>query len=106
MKLLTKSNFALGLSCVRCMWIAKNRPEEVAEPSASDLARMEQGILVGKTAQGLFPSGVNAQRDDFKEGITASKKLLSCTSPIFEGAFMAKGCYSRADILEHKEGKW
>ena len=100
MKYLSKSNYITGLSCLRHLWLAFNEPDKIPEPSEALQHRFEQGHIVGKLAQTLFPGGVDAQLPNkFLESIEHTKKLLAQRKILYEPAIVAGRLYARADIL-------
>ena len=100
MKYLSKSNYIIGLKCLRHLWLAFNEPDKIPEPDAALQHRFEQGHTIGKLAQTLFPGGVNAQLpNQFLESIEHTKKLLAQREILYEPAIVASRLYARADIL-------
>jgi len=105
MKVLTKSNYLLGLECPRYLWSVVNKPDVVKGPSVSDKFNFEQGDLVGQLAKNLFPEGVDLPTD-YIENIKKSEEFLNSGKPLFEAGFEFNNCFSRADVLVPSEDGW
>lgn len=99
MKLLTKSNYLLGLQCPKLLWVAKNDKERIPEPDASAEHNFEMGTLIGVLATKVFQDGIDLSDLDFKENIDKTKESLKERKPIFEAGFMVDDLFSRGDIL-------
>jgi len=100
MKFLSKSNYVTGLKCLRHLWLAFNEPDKIPKPSEALQHRFEQGHIVGKLAQTLFPGGMDAQLPNkFLESIEHTKKLLAQRKILYEPAIATGRLYARADIL-------
>ncbi len=98
-KLLTKSNYLLGLQCPKLLWVAKNDKQRIPEPDEITLKKFSEGHIIGELATRVFPKGQNIPDENFKENLENTKKLISKRIPLFEPAFMVDNLYSRADIL-------
>ena len=98
-KLLTKSNYLLGLQCPKLLWVAKNDKQRIPEPDKITLKKFSDGHIIGELATRVFPEGQNIPDENFKENLENTKKLISKRIPLFEPAFMVDNLYSRADIL-------
>tara|TARA_Y100000031_G_scaffold157008_1_gene214925 strand:+ start:3166 stop:4575 length:1410 start_codon:yes stop_codon:yes gene_type:complete len=79
--------------------MAVHEPDKLPKVDEVLQHRFDQGHLVGKLAQEVYPDGINIAEDDFKENLKKSKELLSKRKPLFEAAFKNSKIYSRADIL-------
>lgn len=98
-KLLTKSNYLLGLQCPKLLWVAKNDKQRIPEPDKITLKKFSEGHVVGELATTVFPKGQNIPDENFRENLENTKKLICKRIPLFEPAFMVDNLYSRADIL-------
>ncbi len=98
-KLLTKSNYLLGLQCPKLLWVTKNDKNRIPEHDEITLKKFSDGHILGELATKVFPEGQNIPDDDFMENLRNTKKLISKRIPLFEPAFMIDGLYSRADVL-------
>lgn len=98
-KLLTKSNYLLGLQCPKLLWVAKNDKQRIPEPDEIAQKKFDDGTLIGELAKKVFPEGQDIPDEDFNKNIEESKKLIEKRIPLFEPAFIVDDFYSRADIL-------
>jgi len=99
-KLLTKSNYLIGLKCSRSLWITKNQKDSLPEIDLSTQHRFDIGNKVGQLAKEYFKNGVDIPEDDFSESLKLSKEYLERREILFEAGFKFERCYSRADILK------
>ncbi len=106
-KLLTKSNYLLGLQCPKLLWITKNQKERIPEPDISAKHNFEMGTLIGELATKVFTDGIDLSELDFKENIDKTTESLKERKPIFECGFLVDNLFSRGDILVPvEEDKW
>ena len=98
-KLLTKSNYLLGLQCPKLLWVAKNDKERIPEPDYSAMHNFKMGDIIGVLATKVFPEGVDLADLDFMENIRATKKAVKNRETIYEAGFMKGGLFSRGDVL-------
>ena len=98
-KLLTKSNYLLGLQCPKLLWVTKNDKQRLPEHDEITLKKFSDGHILGELATKVFPEGENIPDDNFMENLRNTKKLIAKRIPLFEPAFMIDGLYSRADVL-------
>ncbi|MFC1540551.1 DUF2779 domain-containing protein, partial [Candidatus Margulisiibacteriota bacterium] len=97
---LSKSKYVDGLQCPKLLWYRYNRKADIPSSSADDLERMQQGILVGELAQGLYPDGIKIERaKDPTETHKRSQEQLKERKPLFEAGFTCKSGYALPDIL-------
>ena len=75
-KLLTKSNYLLGLQCPKLLWVAKNDKQRIPEPDEITLKKFSDGHIVGELATRVFPEGQNIPDANFKENLENTKKLI------------------------------
>ncbi len=99
-KLLTKSKYLNGLQCPRLLWVAVNEPRRIPAPDATTQHVFDQGNLIGRMAQQLFPGGINVPWESFMGNISQTKVLLRRRQTIFEAGIMAGRLYARLDILK------
>lgn len=97
--LLSKSKYLYGIQCPKFLWMSVHEKDKLPEVDEVLQHRFDQGHLVGKLAQQVFPNGINVEDDDFNENLKKSKELLSKRKPLFEAAFKNTRIYSRADVL-------
>ncbi|MCD4771673.1 DUF2779 domain-containing protein [archaeon] len=98
-KLLTKSNYLLGLQCPKLLWVTKNDKQRLPEHDEITLKKFSDGHILGELATKVFPEGQDIPDDNFMENLRNTKKLISKRIPLFEPAFMIDSLYSRADVL-------
>jgi len=98
-KLLTKSNYLLGLQCPKLLWVAKNDKERIPEPDYSAKHNFKMGDIIGVLATKVFPEGFDLADLDFMENIRATKKAVKNRETIYEAGFKIDGLFSRGDIL-------
>lgn len=105
--LLTKSDYMIGLQCLRYLWVKVHQPEKLPEPDEITQHRFNEGHLVNEQAHKLYPSGILVQTECFNENIEKTKELLKQRKPLFEAGILAGDLYARADILKPVgKGKW
>ncbi|MBT7567826.1 DUF2779 domain-containing protein [archaeon] len=98
-KLLTKSNYLLGLQCPRLLWVAKNDKERIPEPDYSAKHNFKMGDIIGVLATKVFPNGTDLADLDFMGNIRATKKAVEKRETIYEAGFMVDNLFSRGDVL-------
>jgi len=106
-RLLSKSKYLSGLQCPKYLWVQINEPEKIPETDPVTQYIFDQGHLVGELAKRLFPGGVDIPADNFMGNVRQTEKLLESRKPLFEAGILAKGIYSRVDILiPSNENHW
>jgi hypothetical protein len=99
-RFLSKSKYIDGLKCLKLLWYEYNRKEEIPEFDATTKAIMEQGHLVGRLAQTLFPGGILIDRDPMPDKqAEKSLEVAKLVKPLFEAGFTFNQLYALADIL-------
>jgi len=98
-KVLTKSNYLLGLQCTKLLWVKVHDKRRIPESDESAKYRFKTGDDVEALAKSLFRGGVEIPKEDFKENLKLSSELLRKRVPLFEAAFKFGQLYSRADVL-------
>ncbi len=98
-KLLTKSNYLIGLQCPKYLWIALNEGKKIPLPDAATLHKFKEGYLVDELAKKFFPQGTDILADDFTTSIIQTKELIAQDKPLFEATILHERIYSRVDIL-------
>jgi len=98
-KLLTKSNYLLGLQCPKLLWVSKNDKERIPEPDISAKHNFEMGDIIGVLATKVFPDGVDLAKLDFMGNINKTKEAIKNRQTIYEAGIMVDNLFSRADIL-------
>ena len=105
-KMLTKSNYLLGLQCHKLLHIAKNNKDRLPEVDISKQFIFDQGTEVGELATKLYENGIDLSKEDFRSNLIKSKEAITKKQPIFEAGLIHNNCYSRADILVPVEDEW
>jgi len=105
---LSKTQFLRGLQCHKALWLLKNRPDLVPEPSEALLAIFDEGHEVGKLAQGLFPGGAEIEYTDDREKMIGEtgELIRSGARTIYEATFRFDNILVMADILHHGPSGW
>jgi hypothetical protein len=99
--MLSKSRYTAGLQCPKRLWYEVNAREQLAPPDAATQAIFDQGTEIGRTAQGLFPDGVEIDRKQlaWASAVTVTEEALARRVPLYEAAFAHLGAGCRVDIL-------
>ena len=63
---ISKSKYLSGLQCNKLLWYYYNAKDEIPEVDAGTQAIFNQGTLVGKYAQQLFPGGVDIKAEHYE----------------------------------------
>ena len=104
-KPLTKSNYMIGLGCLRHLWMLHHQKERIPEYDVMTKYRFNQGHIVGNLAKELFPEGISCP-EEFKENIKQTQELIKRKKPLFEAGILADGLYARADVLVPVGKEW
>ncbi|MFC1678245.1 DUF2779 domain-containing protein [Patescibacteria group bacterium] len=104
--IISKSDYIKYYQCAKALWLYKNRkdyiPEDYEESRAGIIAN---GEAIEKQAYKLFPEGVWASAEGFREGIDQTARLVMDKTPvIFQASFWASDLYCRSDIIKHNPG--
>jgi hypothetical protein len=95
------------MQCLRYLWLLVNEPGSVPKPDERTQQLFDQGHLVQRLAEQLFPGGVRLPEASFKGNIALTAKALRGGQPFFEAGIMADNVYSRIDVLRPAaDGKW
>lgn len=97
MKYLSKSQYMSGLEGDAYLWLVVNRPDRIPEPDFSSKDRMEQGIMVERTAKSLY-DGFDLSSYSFEENVGKARALMN-DRVLFEPVFVYGSCYCRCDVL-------
>ena len=107
MRNVSKDIFLNTMVCPTIGWLA--RAGKVSRPPTIDEQfRMEQGKEIGRRARELYPEGVYASGTDFASAVQKTAELMDDknVTVVFEGAFLANGLATRADVLERDGDGW
>jgi len=99
-KLLTKSNYLIGLQCPKYLWTKFNDAEKIPEYDAATLQKFEEGHSVGELAKKFFSGGISIPTEDFMANIKKTKELISQRKVLYEAGILKDTVYSRIDILK------
>jgi len=99
MKVLSKTNYILGLQCPKLLWTKTNKKERLPDINRALQHRFDEGHEVGKLATTLFKGGIDIETD-YHENLKITKDLLPKRKTLFEPSLLIDYLYSRADILK------
>ena len=106
---LSKSDYLMGLDCVKALWLKKNRKELVPEYDEATLATFEIGNQVQDLARDFYPNGimVEAESWDVENGSKLTKELRQKHDTLYEAfAKLPNGCFCRIDVLVKNGNAW
>lgn len=105
--MLTKSNFMQFLRCSCELWLTKQRPDLVP-PTDPALQRIfDEGNVVDKWAQKLFPNGVNVDGFGKPAAENTKKAIANGATVLLQPTFMTSTISCRCDILtKNDDGSW
>ena len=99
LKLLTKSNYLLGLQCSKLLHVKLYDKGRIPDYDESAHYRFKVGDKTEELAKTLFPGGIDIPRKDFLKNLELSSGLIEKRVPLFEPSFKFHQLYSRADVL-------
>lgn len=98
-RVLSKSNYKLGLTCSKSLWIKINQPERLPEIDKGTQRRFDEGHIIGELAKQLYPNGIEIKSFKYNDVIIDTNNVLDRRVPLFEAGFMFNDCFTRPDIL-------
>jgi len=98
-KVLTKSNYLLGLQCSKLLWVKLYDKVRIPEPDDFAMYRFGTGMMTEDLAKTLFPGGIAIPHEDFLQSLEDTQELLKKRVPLFEPSFQFDQLYSRGDVL-------
>ena len=100
--MLTKSDFVKYIQCPKYLWLWKHRKDLIPEEINENLQKIfDEGYHIESYAYKLFPGGVNAQVEGFKESISLTKELMAKKTPIiFQPTISGRELFCRGDIIK------
>ena len=108
--LLSKSTFIKGLQCEKQLFLYKHYPELQDKISDIQQAVFDRGHEVGRLAQQLFPGGIDASPQSFRDYSDAlkltSELIYKKTNAIYEASFQFNDVLVVADIVARDGDKW
>ena len=107
--LLSKSSFIRGVQCEKHLYLYKYHYKEMDQLSEMQKAIFKRGTDVGKLAQQLFPSGIDASpksQFEYAKAVKHTKELLvKKQNVIYEASFNYSDVLAVADIVvQEKSG--
>lgn len=106
MVLLTKSKFVTGIQCPKLLWLQVHEPGRIPEKAESEIARLDEGTLIGEVAKEVFPKGVDLAGLDFDVNIEKTEDAVKQKKTIFEAGLLAGDCFSRIDVFKPAKSAW
>ena len=105
---LSKSDFLMGVDCVKALWLKKNRKDLIAPVDETTQRRFDVGNAVQEVARLRYPTGVICPQDvDIIKDATETKALAKKNNVLFEAtAFNQKGTFCRIDVMEKRGDVW
>ena len=106
---LSKSDYLMGLDCIKALWLKKNRKELMPEYDEATLATFEIGNQVQDLARDFYPNGimVEAESWDVENGSKLTKELSQKHNVLYEAfAKLPNGCFCRIDVLVKNGKAW
>lgn len=112
MKAITKEMFLNALACPSLGWMMRtgNTPPELVEDKASLATqwRMAQGLDIQNRARALFSDVSDLSALPFGDACSKTAQLVADKSVhgLFEAAFLAGDCTTRADLIAREGRSW
>lgn len=109
MMYLSKSDYLMGLDCIKALWLKKNRKELMPEYDEATLATFDVGNQVQDLARDFYPNGVmvDAESWDVENGAKLTKELSQKYDTLYEAfAKLPNGCFCRIDVLVKNGKAW
>lgn len=105
--MLSKSNFMQFLRCSCELWLVKQRPDLVT-PTDPALQRIfDEGNVVDRWAQKLFPGAVSVDGFGMPAAVNTKKAIASGAIVLLQPTFMTSTISCRSDILvKNDDGTW
>ena len=105
--MLSKSNFMQFLRCSCELWLVKQCPDLVP-PTDPMLQRIfDEGNVVDRLAQELFPGAVNVDGFGMSAAVNTKKVIASGATVLLQPTFMTSAISCRSDILvKNDDGTW
>jgi hypothetical protein len=108
--ILSKSTFVRGAICAKSLWLYKHRRNLIPPTTPGQQFIIDQGHIVGRLAQKLFPGGDDASPAtpfDYQPSLELTQKLIAeGRQVIYEAAFQYDDVLAALDILVKKDDGW
>jgi len=107
MRNVSKNVFLNALACPVLGWMLRTGEAPRPRLTLGDRFRFEQGREVGRRARTLYPDGLMVADVNLTSAARKTDDALNSLVPaVFEGAFLADGFVTRADVLEREAEGW
>ena len=107
---LSKSSFIKGMQCEKHLYLYKHHYELMDDISGLQQAVFDRGTNVGKLAQELFPSGIDASPKNVRRGDLAVENTASIIFDgqkiIYEAGFIYDDILVYSDIIVKENDSW
>lgn len=106
---LSKSQYTKYRSCVRHLWLYRNKKEVLTPPDKALQKIFDRGHLIGELAWKRFPGGVLVENgwQNPQAALKRTQELMAQGVPaIYEAAFSYNGILVFVDILEKTPTGW
>ena len=106
---LTRSLFVWGIQCHKSLWLHRYHPELASLPDEGLMARLEEGVAVGRVAHQLFPGGrdIRLEASTLPHRLWLTQKLMALGVPtLYDAAFSFDGVSVFPDILQYGRHGW
>lgn len=105
--MLSKSNFMQFLRCSCELWLVKQRPDLVPSTDPALQRIFDEGNVVDRWAQKLFPGAVNVDGFGMPAAVNTKKAIASGATALLQPTFMTSAISCRSDILvKNDDGTW
>jgi hypothetical protein len=102
---LSKSKYINGLQCRKLLWVSINDPTRLPAYDAATQHVFDQGHIIGKLAQQLYPGGIRLDQENIGTNLRETAASLKLRKPLFEAGFSGNRLYCRVDILNPSVGE-
>ena len=106
---LSKSDYIIGLDCLKQLWLKKNRKDLEPEYDERTLQNFATGDKVQDLARDYYPGGVlvDAETWDVFGGAVKTKEAAKSHDVLYEAtAVLDNGCFCRIDVLVKNGTAW
>ena len=106
---LSKSDYLMGVDCIKALWLKKNHKELIPQYDETTLTTFDIGNQVQNLARNFYPKGLMIETEswDIEKRAKLTKELSKKNNVIFEAtAKLSNGCFCQIDILIKKGATW
>lgn len=107
--MLSKSEYKLGLTCPKELWLSRHEPGAQAPPSTTAQRRMRIGTEVGQLAKKRFPNGQTIpvwELSNEQAAVRTLEMMATGIETIFEATFIFGELVARIDVLQREADGW